>query len=264
MATCRPRNFKWFDSVLIELNDVVFQRYLEDEKSKDFREKMYGIMNCTLWALYEKGFISFEECRHELPGLCGIPVSESENITQTLNSWVPVNHWVTCLQRIKQDHKVYAVGNMTKEVFNKIQLSLGSCELFDKVFLSSELSERLPHSAVFTKIFAQEDLDARRMLYIGGHIDNVIAARAAGLYAINSDADSIERVNSLCADPVEKAWAFLKRNAGRLDLETTFGMTVKDAYLQYHIVDITGDKSLIYYDPDIRLCMYSQTIYYIT
>ena len=260
MASCRPLNFKWFDNVLIDLNNVIFQRCQSQELSKDLCDKMYDVANSTIWARYEKGDISFEDCRHKLSEYFGMPVGDVENITETLNSWVSVNDWIDCIRRIRYDHKVYAVGNMTKELFNALEMSVGSSKLFDDVFLSCELSERLPHSALFAKIFAQGNLDIQRTLYVGGHIDNVIAARATGLYAIHNGKDGIKRVISLCADPMGKAWAFLKRNAGHLDLETSFGMTVKDAYLQYHIVDITGDKSLIYYDPDIRLCKYSHMV----
>ena len=83
----------------------------------------------------------------------------------------------------------------------------------------------------------------------------MITARSFGFHAIKCGDrhECIQHVIQICHEPIAKAEAWLKANSGKLDLETSLGITVKDAYMQFCILDATDHKSLIYYDPDERL-----------
>ena len=148
---------------------------------------------------------------------------------------------------LRSTHSLYAVGNLPQPVFDGLKGSVEAFNLFKDTFVSSKLNERLPHPAILTKALTSAVLDPRRTLYIGSHIDNVITARSFGFHIIKCDnaPDCVQRIRQICREPIARAKDWLEKRAGTLDLETSLGITVKDAYIQFCILDATGDKYLI-------------------
>ena len=252
--------FKWFDSIIFELNGVFL---LSPEDSKiDKRTKgiRYDVVTSLAWSKLERGLIDFEECRAQI--LAKFDFSENE-ITDAIDwaiSWRVSPDMLSLATELQSTHSIYAVGNLPQPVLDGLMTSNVSLNLFKDIFISSKLNERLPHPGILTKALNTASLntaslDPPRTLYIGGNIDNVITARSSGFYSIKcgDPAQCVEHALRICHEPIAKAKAWLKSNAGELDLETSLGITVKDAYMQYCILDATDDKSLIYYDPNERL-----------
>lgn len=247
--------FIWFDNVVFELNDVLLQSPIHVKVDKRTKGIRYDVMTTLAWSKFERGLIGLDECRVQLSASLGLSEVEVVDAIETATSWGTSPELMALATELRRTHNLYAVGNLPWPVFDGLKESLGTSELFKRTFVSAELKQRLPHPAIFTEALASADLDPKRSLYVGGHIDNVITARSFGFYSIQccDVKECIQRIRQVCREPIARAKHWLKSRAGELDLETSLGITVKDAYMQSCILDATGDKSLIYFDADQRL-----------
>lgn len=250
-------NFKWFDNVIFELNNVFLTCSNEVEDNKRLEEIKYDVITSQSWSKFEKGIVSQDTCRSLILQNPEFDFSPEEVAVamESAMSWQPVSEMLSLAAELRCSHNMYTVGNLPQPVIEKLKGSTDPFGLFAQTFTSYHLQERLPHTVMLSKILRSVDIDPARTLYIGDHIDSVIAARSFGFHAIQCQdvLTCVQRVQLLCNDPIIKAKTWLRSNAGRLDLTTSLGITVKDAFQQYCILDATGDKSLVYYNKDQRL-----------
>lgn len=251
------KSFRLFDNVIFELNNVFLRNSKEVKNDKRLKEVKYDVITSLPWSKFEKGLISQEECRAQLLGNQEFDSSE-EDITiamQSAMSWQPSPEMLTVAAELRGSHNIYAVGNLPQPVVDALKESTNSLGLFTTTIVSSQLHERLPHIAILSEVLESLKIDPKRTLYVGDHIDSVITARSFGFHAIQhkDTASCSERIKLLCSEPIARAKSWLRSNAGSLDLTTSLGITVKDSFQQYCILDATGDKSLIYYDKEQRL-----------
>lgn len=247
--------FKWFDAVIFELNGVFLLSPDDSEVDKRAKEIRYDVITSLAWSKFEKGPIGVVECRTDLLAKFDLPEDEIADAVNSAMSWRTSPDMLALAIELQSTHSIYAVGNLPQPVFDGLRNSVEQLDLFKDFFVSSKQKERLPHPAILTKALESASLDPSRTLYVGSNIDSVITARSFGFYSITCG-DShkcIQHVLQICREPIAKAKAWLRSKAGKLDLETSLGITVKDAYMQSCILDATDDKSLIYYDPDQRL-----------
>lgn len=247
--------FKWFDNVLFELNSVFLSSPDGSEVDKRTKGIRYDVITSLAWSKFEKGLITVEECQAQISAKLDFSEAEVADAVDSAMLWRISPEMLALAMELRSTHSIYAVGNLPQPVFDRLKTLHEPLDLFNDIFVSSNLNERLPHPAILKKALNATDLDPERTLYIGSHIDNVITARSFGFYGITcgDPLECIAHALQLCREPIAKAKAWLKSEAGKLDLETSLGITVKDAYMQYCILDATDDKSLIYYDPDQRL-----------
>lgn len=247
--------FKWFDNVMFELDGGLLLLPDTSKVDKRTKEIHYDVITSLAWSKFEKGLIDLLECRAQISAKFELSETQVAEAVDSAMLWRMSPEMLALAKELQNTHSIYAAGNLPKPVFDGLKESIESLGLFKHIFVSSKLNERLPHSAILTKALAFAALDPRRTLYVGCHIDNLITARSFGFYGIkcNDSRECIQHALQICRDPVAKAKDWLKSKSGELDLETSLGITVKDAYMQSCILDAIGDKSLIYYDPDQRL-----------
>ena len=247
--------FKWFDNVIFELNGVFLESPDDSALDKRIREIRYDVITSSAWSRFERGLIDSDECQAQMCKSFEFSKAEVADAFDAAMSWRLSQEMLALAIELQRNHCIYAIGNLPQRGFDALQKSLEGLGLFKKIFVSSELKERLPHSGILTKALQAVDLDPERTLYIGNHTDSVITARSFGFHTIKCGDrhECIQHVVRICREPIAKAKAWLKANSGKLDLETSLGITIKDAYMQYCILDATNDKSLIYYDRDERL-----------
>ena len=247
--------FKWFDNVIFELHGVFLESPDDSAVDKRTRGIRYDIMTSSAWSRFEKGLIDYGECQAQICTKLELSKAEVSDAFDAAMSWRISQEMLALALELQRNHCIYAIGNLPQPGFDTLQKSLGGLELFKNIFVSSELKESLPYCGILTKALQAANLDPERTLYIGNHIDSIITTRSFGFHAIKcvDRHKCIQHVLQICHDPIASAKAWLQANAGKLDLETSLGITVKDAYMQFCILDATNDKSLIYYDPDERL-----------
>ena len=246
--------FRWFDDVICELNNVFLACGTEIGDNQRLKEIKYDILTSPPWSNFEKGLIDWADCWDQLHHLYEFPEVDVDIASSSAMSWNPLSEMQSLITHIRRAHNVYAVGNLPQPVLES--LNSRACLIpFTKSFISCQQNERLPHTAMLSKMLDSVQLHPERTLYIGGHIDSIITARSFGFHTIQCKDIStcVQMVKQLCNDPLPKAKAWLRANAGMLDLDTSLGITVKDAFQQYCILDATGDKSLVYYDKEQRL-----------
>lgn len=247
--------FTWFDNVIFELNGVFLVSPYDSEADKRTKGIRYDVITSLAWSKFEKGLIDFGECQTHISTKFQFSEAEVVGAIDSAMSWQMSPEMLALAMKLQSTHSIYAIGNLPQPVFDGFEESIESFDLFKDVFISSKLKERLPHPAILTMALNAAGLDPERTLYIGSHTDSVITARSLGFYAIKcgDPPKCIQHVLQLCREPIAKAKAWLKSKAGKLDLETSLGITVKDAYMQFCILEATNDKSLVYYDPNQRL-----------
>ena len=230
-------------------NEIRDNRRLKDIK--------YDTVTSLPWSKFERGLIGEEDCRAQIFENPEFDFSEEEVgiAMESAMSWQPSPEMLSLAAKLQGSHEIYAVGNLPQPVVDGFQKSINPLGLFATNFVSSQLHVRLPHIAIISKALESLDIDPERTLYIGDHIDSVITARSFGFHAIQhkDTASCSQRIQVLCNEPIARAKSWLQSNAGRLDLTTSLGITVKDAFQQYCILEATGDKSLVYYDKEQRL-----------
>ena len=247
--------FKWFDNVIFELNGVFLQSPDSSKVDKRTQGIRYDVTTSLAWTNFERGLIGLDECRAQISAHFQFSEAEVADVVDSAMSWQSSAEIPALASELQSMHCLYAIGNLPQPVFDELKESIGALDLFKEIFVSSKLNERLPHPAILTKALASAMIDPKRTLYIGHHIDNVITARSFGFQTIKciDPSTCIQHIRKLCREPIAPAKRWLKSRAGALDLETSLGITIKDAYMQSCILDATGDKSLIYYDPSQRL-----------
>lgn len=251
--------FKWFENVIFKLNDVLLlspDAFDVDKRTKGIR---YDVITSWAWSEFEKGLIDLDECRIQILARFDLSGREVADAIASAMSWRVLPEMLALAHDLSSTHSIYAVGNLPQPVCGELKELMGPLYPFKSIFVSSKLHERLPHPAILTKTLNLTDLDPKRTLYISNQIDNIITARSFGFHSMKCGHphECIQRALHICSDPIGKAKIWLKSKAGELDLETSLGVTIKDAYIQSCILDATGDKSLVYYDPDQRLFSWS-------
>ena len=243
--------FKWFDNVIFELNDIFLQSPDSSKVDKRTKGIRYDVTTSLAWSNFEKGLIGLHECQAQISAHSKFSEAEVSDAVDSAMSWQSSSEMVALASELQSTHSLYAIGNLPQTVFDRLKQSIEALDLFKDIFVSSELNERLPHPAILTKALASAGIDPKRTLYIGHHIDNVITARSFGFHTLRcvDPSKCIEHIRQICREPIAPAKRWLKSRAGTLNLETSLGITVKDAYMQSCILDATGDLSLIYYDP---------------
>ena len=247
--------FKWFDNVIFELNNVFLQAPIPMDVDNCTKGIRYDVITSLAWSNFEKDLISLEECRVQLSACLEICDAEMSAALDTAMSWQMSPEMLALATKLQTTHCLYALGNLPRPVFDDLKGSLRSLNLFKHIFVSNEVNERLPHPAILTKALASTELNPKRTLYIASSIDNVITARSFGFHTIKCDDTKTcpQHIRQICSEPIARAKTWLKSRAGKLDLETSLGISIKDDYMQNCILDVTGHKSLIYYDETQRL-----------
>ena len=240
---------------MFELNGVFLVSPDDSALDKRTRGIRYDVITSSAWSRFEKGLIDSRECRAQIVTKLDFSKAEVADAFDAAMSWRISQEMLALAMGLQRNHGIYAIGNLPPRGFVALIKSLEGLELFRNIFVSSELKESLPHSGILKKALQATNIDPARTLYIGNRIDSVITARSFGFHAIKCGGrrECIQHVVQICREPIASAKAWLKANSGKLDLETSLGITVKDAYMQYCILDATNDQSIIYYDPDERL-----------
>jgi len=87
------------------------------------------------------------------------------------------------VKQLKASGMRVVAGTNTVEAHYNIHLKLGQYDLFDKVYASHLMGIAKPNPAFFAYILRGEDLQAQEIIFIDDTMENVEAARGAGLRA---------------------------------------------------------------------------------
>ncbi|KAI9890578.1 MAG: hypothetical protein M1814_003776 [Vezdaea aestivalis] len=244
--------FKWFDNVVFSL-DILASPTSKSvgsvPKAKTFE---HDLLHSTHWHDYERGTTTESQCINALAKELQVPAEIVLTCIVKITRQDIPEEVSQLMNRLKDTHKIYFAGNSPSKF--GLDLDSNSQLHLDGAFVSSELGERLPHPGFFSLLFAQSPSLRQRTVFVTTKADNVISARSSGLYAILvADAqDALQRLTTLCADPIPSTLSYLAENAGKHHLDTNLGYVIQDTFASFLLLDATHDDSLVYYDKDTQ------------
>lgn len=188
---------------------------------------------------------------------------------------IPLVQTIRDIKAAQPDLKIYVMSNISRVY--PLELSLGmrlTCpqehfemvqcldlpwSIFDKTFASGAEGMRKPDLCFFQHVIKESGVLPSEMIMIDDTDENICAARSLGMHAILVD-KSLPSVGgllrNLLQDPLERAEAFLKANAGTHDcvVEGPQEIILKDNFAQLMIWELTGDEDIVYLKwPDGRM-----------
>ena len=100
------------------------------------------------------------------------------------------------LNSIKSKYKLYLLSNTNhihlhalNKLYNNIQRGKPFEKLFDKVYYSCEIGLRKPNADIYEFVLKENNLEAGKTLFIDDSVQNIDAAKAAGLQTILLSSD---------------------------------------------------------------------------
>ena len=246
------KSFQWFHNIIFEISDILLRSPIADKPKLKYHPHLntHEIFNSIAYYNFEKGLSNEEGCRQQICKSFNLSDDEVQALMRSALPTAPVPEMLNLVKSLQKDHKVYGVDNLPRSVFQLLRTDFKFLDSLENVFVSSQLGERMPHLGFFDAISDIESLKVGRTLFVSSNLDRVVAARSLGFYAIVSTNihETVTRVQAMCNDPIPDAQQYLRANACQMDLETSTGQLVKDAFAQFLILDATRDESLVEYD----------------
>lgn len=153
------------------------------------------------------------------------------------------------MRDLRKRHRLFAVGNLSPAELEQLEYKMKLSSVFDQIFTSAQTDERLPFPGFFNDMITPTGtIDPRRSLYISADLDSTVTARSLGSHVLQfQDAVSTPSLaRSMTGNPLPRAWAYLRKHAGNLDLITDLGHVLKDTFAQFIILDATNDPSILH------------------
>jgi putative hydrolase of the HAD superfamily len=168
-------------------------------------DEMYSQANANrLFQKLETGEISETEFYQKLNESTGLHLSEEE-IKKAWNAMLLSfrEGSLQFLEKIRSKYKVYLLSNTNvihwnsfKENFHSKERSKTFEAYFDKAFYSFEMGLRKPGEAIFHHVIKELQIDPGKTVFIDDSVQNIEAAKKAGLQTILLTSDlKIEDLN---------------------------------------------------------------------
>ncbi|KAF3759887.1 hypothetical protein M406DRAFT_51589 [Cryphonectria parasitica EP155] len=213
------------------------------------------IMNSTAWHNLDRGILSISEACKEFGHILGVNPSvvetslEQAQLSLAVN--VPLVRTIYELKASNPDLKLHIMSNISREHYKMVQNLDLPWAMFDSAFASGNEGMRKPDLCFFQHVIKQIGVDPSHMIMIDDTVENICAARSQGMYGLLVDKNVVKVgaiLRSLIQDPLSRAEAYLKDNAGNHHcvVHGHEDLELKDNFSQLMIWELTGDESLIY------------------
>lgn len=143
--------------------------------------------------------------------------------------------------------RVIAMSNIAKESFETLHNAVDGWDLFDRIFLSSDVGLRKPDSAFYKHVCTAIDIEPCSAVFVDDRCENVIVAQALGMHGITfSDNQTVvQNLNSVFGDPIMRGRAWMDRNAKMMWSTASTGVEVRDQFSQIVMLHLTDNYSLV-------------------
>jgi HAD superfamily hydrolase (TIGR01509 family) len=139
----------------------------------------------TFTQQYETGLISTEKYLNELRAVFNQQFT-TERLAQAFSCIIrnPVEGMVDIIQKVTQTHQTALVSNTNEIHFSNSQKKIPALHILPKHYLSYQLRVMKPARGFFDAIIKDQGIFPSKMLFIDDLLENVKAAKYAGLQAI--------------------------------------------------------------------------------
>ncbi len=167
--------FDFFGVISTEIAPFWFARHFDEEAAQ--RIKMEMVTPADI------GDITENEMYQKISERLGI---SPEVIRQEWRELIRLDHeLIAYIKELKRTHRVYLLSNAPAEFLNRILEENSLYELFDEVFISSEMRLIKPSAEFFTYCLDKIGARPEECIFTDDNINNVRAARSLGIEAIH-------------------------------------------------------------------------------
>jgi putative hydrolase of the HAD superfamily len=191
------------DSIIFDLGGVVVNiDYMKTQQAFEalgltsFGEVYSQAAQSGLFDLYEKGLIDTVTFRDRLHQLAPDFKVCNEDLDSAWNAMIldtPL-HRLAILEKLKSDFRTFLLSNTNdlhiqyfharlKAAFGKENLS----DYFEQVYYSYLIHLRKPDKEIFEYVLRQNNLDAKKTLFVDDTIRHIEAAKSVGLHTLQID-----------------------------------------------------------------------------
>ena len=183
--------FDFFGVISSEVSPIFFKRYFNDEDAKLIKEE--------IMSKGDKGELSEEEIYDLISKRVNItPLKVKEDFKELIDI---NNELVSYIKELKKEYKVYLLSNAISSFLRRILKENNLYELFNEVYISSEIKLIKPYKEFFNYVIEKENLDPSLCVMIDDNKKNIEGA-------INCKLNGIVFTNN--KDLKEKLDIFLK------------------------------------------------------
>ncbi|RDW78943.1 uncharacterized protein DSM5745_05795 [Aspergillus mulundensis] len=245
-------------AIILDLWDILLSR-LSPTSARIPRGVLKDVFSSDICYSYECGKLTdVEFCqqvavRHSLDGADVVDI-----LQQTRKIAIQDESLIQRLRTLKnqygKDVHWYAMLNIAGPNYAVIRDAIAEWAIFDRVFTSSDIGMRKPDLCFYRHVLHELGQHPGYVVFVESDPDNVLSARSVGGRVVPyEDASGLARsLHNLLGDTVKRGHEFLRANAGRLDSITNTGVTIRDNFTQLLILEVTGDRDLIYLEEHPR------------
>lgn len=183
--------FDFFGVISSEVSPIFFKRYFNEEDAKIIKEE--------IMSKGDKGELSEEEIYDLISKRVNItPLKVKEDFKELIHI---NNELVSYIKELKKEYKVYLLSNAISSFLRRILKENNLYELFNEVYISSEIKLIKPYKEFYNYVIEKENLDPSLCIMIDDNKKNIEGA-------INCKLNGIVFTNN--KDLKEKLEIFLK------------------------------------------------------
>lgn len=255
-----------YRAIILDFGDVLFT-WSNQLKSSIPGKLLKQMMSSPTWGDFECGRISQAECYAKLGERYHVDPNELEDYFSEARKTLAYDSTLIMFVRsLKEEYgiSVFAMSNVGHEDYAYVRDHVHEVDwdVFDRIFPSYAAGFRKPDTGFYQHVVAsiEHDFQPSEIIYVDDKIDNVIAARSLGMHGVvfTSSKQAMQTVQNLIRDPIERAYAYLTKNAGHHESFTNTGIVIAENFAQYLILDVTGDK-YVYHNKHAE--MYTNSIF---
>ncbi len=180
--------FDFFGVLSSEVAPPWFERYFLHDQATDMRQ--------SFMRPADKGNVSTEDTFAALAKLIN---TTSENVERDWYALSKINKDVLAfIEEYRSEYKVVLCSNAMSLYIRNILQAHNLEQLFDEIFISSEMHEMKPEAAYFNKVLDTLEVKADEVLFLDDTLINIVAANALGFRAVQfKGAQTLENVRQI-------------------------------------------------------------------
>lgn len=158
--------FDFFGVISSEVSPIFFKRYFNDEDAKLIKEE--------IMSKGDKGELSEEEIYDLISKRVNItPLKVKEDFKKLIHI---NNELVSYIKELKKKYKVYLLSNAISSFLRRILKENNLYELFNEVYISSEIKLIKPYKEFFNYVIEKENLNPSLCIMIDDNKKNIEGA----------------------------------------------------------------------------------------
>ncbi len=165
--------FDFFGVISSEVAPVWFDGHFDSERARLFKARVFERADL--------GIISEEQSYIEMEAMTGVP---RDKIKEEFYSLVVINtELVDYIRALRERYPVYLLSNAATPFLRNILDRYELNDLFDGVFISSEIARKKPSRDYFEYALGKIGISPTEAFFTDDNPENVSAARALGISA---------------------------------------------------------------------------------